>query len=65
MHVFDQKEMRIDNKQIQDLLRMMDMNTYGQRLCHTLSGGMQRKLSILCAFVGEANVILLGKKKRC
>jgi ATP-binding cassette subfamily A (ABC1) protein 3 len=53
---------RIDYKQIQELLVMMDMNTFSQRLCHTLSGGMQRKLSILCAFVGEANVILLGKR---
>jgi ABC-type lipopolysaccharide export system ATPase subunit len=57
------KENAVDNKQIQDLLKMMDMNTDRNRLCHTLSGGMQRKLSILCAFVGQANVILLGKRK--
>ncbi len=53
----------IDYKQIQELLMMMDMNLFSERLCHTLSGGMQRKLSILCAFVGQANVILLGKTK--
>jgi ABC-type multidrug transport system ATPase subunit len=56
------KENAIDDKQIRDLLKMMDMNAYGNRLCYTLSGGMQRKLSILCAFVGNANVILLGKR---
>jgi ABC-type branched-subunit amino acid transport system ATPase component len=56
------KENTINYKQIQELLTMMDMNTFSQRLCHTLSGGMQRKLSILCAFVGQANVILLGKR---
>jgi ABC-type branched-subunit amino acid transport system ATPase component len=55
------KGKNVDYNQIQELLIMMDMNTYSQRLCHTLSGGMQRKLSILCAFVGQANVILLGK----
>jgi ABC-type branched-subunit amino acid transport system ATPase component len=58
------KENAVDNKQIQDLLKMMDMNTDRNRLCHTLSGGMQRKLSILCAFVGQASVILLGKRKK-
>lgn len=46
---------------IEHLLDLMDMKTYRQRLCHTLSGGMQRKLSILCAFVGQANVILLDE----
>ena len=51
----------IDRDQINELLRMMDMNNCSQQLCHTLSGGMQRKVSILCAFVGQANVILLGK----
>jgi ABC-type multidrug transport system ATPase subunit len=57
------KENTVNYKQIQELLTMMDMNTFSNRLCHTLSGGMQRKLSILCAFVGQANVILLGKEK--
>ena len=52
----------IDSKQIEDLLRMMDMDENSRHLCHTLSGGMQRKLSILCAFVGQANVILLGRR---
>ncbi|CAF4446445.1 unnamed protein product, partial [Adineta steineri] len=56
------KQNTIDNNQIQQLLTMMEMNTCSHRLCHTLSGGMQRKLSILCAFVGQANVIVLGKK---
>ncbi|CAF1141149.1 unnamed protein product [Adineta steineri] len=51
----------IDNNQIQELLTMMDMYQYNQQLCHTLSGGMQRKLSILCAFVGQANVIVLDE----
>lgn len=52
----------VDYNQIQELLAMMDMSEYSQRLCHELSGGMQRKLSILCAFVGQANVIILGKE---
>ena len=51
----------IDSNQINELLKMMDMNTHSGRLCHALSGGMQRKLSILCAFVGHANVILLDE----
>jgi ABC-type branched-subunit amino acid transport system ATPase component len=58
------KGKNINYIQIQELLIMMDMNKYKQRLCHTLSGGMQRKLSILCAFVGEVNVIILGKRKK-
>jgi ABC-type lipopolysaccharide export system ATPase subunit len=56
------KGRNIDHIQIQELLSMMDMNKYNQRLCHTLSGGMKRKLSILCAFVGQADVIILGKR---
>ena len=55
------KDKNINHKQIEELLVMMDMNKYNQRLCHTLSGGMKRKLSILCAFVGQANVIILGR----
>lgn len=55
------KSNQIDHKQIQELLSMMNMNDYSQQLCHTLSGGMQRKLSILCAFVGHSSVIILGE----
>ncbi|CAF2826384.1 unnamed protein product [Rotaria sp. Silwood2] len=55
------KEHNIDNNQIQELLTMMDMYTYRNRLCHKLSGGMKRKLSILCSFVGQANVIILDE----
>ena len=51
----------VDYNQIDELLTMMEMNTHRRQLCHTLSGGMKRKLSILCAFVGQANVILLGR----
>ncbi|CAF3465007.1 unnamed protein product [Rotaria sp. Silwood1] len=51
----------INYKQIEELLTMMNMNQYNQQLCHTLSGGMQRKLSILCAFVGQVNVIILDE----
>ncbi|CAF3958093.1 unnamed protein product [Rotaria magnacalcarata] len=51
----------VDYNQIKELLTMMDMNQYRHRLCHTLSGGMQRKLSILCAFVGQATVIILDE----
>ena len=58
------KRNHIDDNQIQELLSMMEMKNFSQRLCHTLSGGMQRKVSILCAFVGQANVILLGKKNK-
>lgn len=53
----------INNEQIEELLTMMEMNKFKQQLCHTLSGGMQKKLSILCAFVGEVDVIILGKRK--
>jgi ATP-binding cassette subfamily A (ABC1) protein 3 len=56
------KGKNINHQQIQKLLIMMDMKKYNQRLCHTLSRGMQRKLSILCAFVGDVNVIILGKR---
>lgn len=51
----------IDSKEINELLAMMDMTACSHRLCHALSGGMQRKLSILCAFVGQASVILLDE----
>lgn len=58
------KDKHKNNQQINDLLNMMDMKKYNQKLCHTLSGGMKRKLSILCAFVGNVDVIILGKKKK-
>ena len=55
------KNRSIDTDQIEQLLIMMNMNQHNQQLCYTLSGGMQRKLSIVCAFVGQANIIVLGK----
>lgn len=56
------KDPTIDHRrQIDELLVLMDMKKYYQRLCHTLSGGMKRKVSILCAFVGQVDIILLGK----
>jgi ABC-type transport system involved in cytochrome c biogenesis ATPase subunit len=57
------KGTNINNKQIQDLLIMMDMNKYKENFCHTLSSGMKRKLSILCAFIGDVNVIILGRRE--
>jgi ABC-type branched-subunit amino acid transport system ATPase component len=58
------KGKNINDAQIEELLTMMEMIKFKQQLCHTLSGGMQRKLSILCAFVGDVDVIILGKRKR-
>ncbi|CAF3499909.1 unnamed protein product [Rotaria socialis] len=55
------KSNNIDHKQIKELLSMMNMSPYNQQLCHTLSGGMQRKLSILCSFVGQVDVIVLDE----
>ena len=55
---------KIDHEQIQEFLSMMGMKEYQERLCRCLSGGMQRKLSILCALVGPADVIILGKQGR-
>ena len=52
---------KIDHQQIDEFLNMMGMKQYEQRLCHSLSGGMARKLSILCALVGPADVIILGE----
>ena len=51
----------VNKTNIRELLTMMEMDDARSTLCHNLSGGMQRKLSILCAFVGDADIILLGK----
>jgi len=48
-------------RQIDELLVLMDMKKFDKRLCQTLSGGMKRKLSILCAFVGQVDIILLDE----
>ena len=51
----------IDRQQLNDLLHMVDMYQYKDQLCGTLSGGMKRKISILCAFIGNVDLVILDE----
>ncbi len=49
------------NKLIDKMLVDTGLKNKRYNLVRTLSGGMQRKLSVAIAFVGDANVVLLDE----
>lgn len=46
---------------IENMLRDTGLLKKRKNLVHTLSGGMQRKLSVAIAFVGDANLVILDE----
>jgi ABC-type multidrug transport system ATPase subunit len=44
-----------------DLVESVNLRNDRNVLCQNLSGGMKRRLSIACAFIGDAKLVLLGK----
>ena len=43
-----------------DLLQSVSLSNDEPSLCQNLSGGMKRRLSIACAFLGQTKLVLLG-----
>jgi ATP-binding cassette subfamily A (ABC1) protein 2 len=46
---------------IKNMLEEIGLGDKRNNLVHTLSGGMQRKLSVAIAFVGDANLVILDE----
>jgi ATP-binding cassette subfamily A (ABC1) protein 4 len=46
---------------IENMLRDTGLTKKRNNLVSTLSGGMQRKLSVAIAFVGDANLVILDE----
>jgi ABC-type lipoprotein export system ATPase subunit len=44
-----------------DLLRLVSLEASANLYCNSLSGGMKRRLSLACAFVGDTKIILLDE----
>ncbi len=44
-----------------DLLRLVNLESSKNLYCNSLSGGMKRRLSLACAFVGNTKIILLDE----
>ena len=44
-----------------DLLRLVSLEGSKNLYCNSLSGGMKRRLSLACAFVGDTKIILLDE----
>jgi ABC-type multidrug transport system ATPase subunit len=44
-----------------DLLRLVSLEDSANLYCNSLSGGMKRRLSLACAFVGDTKIILLDE----
>ncbi|UJR37764.1 hypothetical protein I4U23_030457 [Adineta vaga] len=44
-----------------EMLRLVDLETSYDKYCNSLSGGMKRRLSLACAFVGDTKIILLDE----
>ena len=46
---------------VSEMLRLVDLEYAKDNLCRNLSGGMKRRLSLACAFIGENKIILLDE----
>ena len=44
-----------------DMLRLVNLESSTDVYCNALSGGMKRRLSLACAFVGDTKIILLDE----
>ncbi|CAF3715850.1 unnamed protein product [Rotaria sp. Silwood1] len=44
-----------------EMLHLMDLENFKDLYCNTLSGGMKRRLSLACAFIGDTKIILLDE----
>jgi ABC-type multidrug transport system ATPase subunit len=47
-----------------DMLERVNLQTSKDTYCQSLSGGMKRRLSLACAFVGDTKIILLDEVSR-
>ena len=55
------KGSKINQKEIEELINKIDLNTKKNALCSTLSGGQKRKLCIALALIGDSQIILLDE----
>jgi ATP-binding cassette subfamily A (ABC1) protein 3 len=44
-----------------EMLHLMNLENCKDLYCNTLSGGMKRRLSLACAFIGNTKIILLDE----
>ncbi len=44
-----------------DMLRLVNLEASKDLYCNSLSGGMKRRLSLACAFVGDTKIVLLDE----
>jgi len=48
-----------------EMLRLVSLENSKNVYCNSLSGGMKRRLSLACAFVGDTKIILLDEVSIC
>jgi ABC-type multidrug transport system ATPase subunit len=48
-----------------EMLRLVNLESSKDAYCNSLSGGMKRRLSLACAFVGDTKIILLDEVCIC
>lgn len=48
-------------KEIDNMLEMINLTDKKHSLAKTLSGGMKRKLSVAIAFIGKSNIVILDE----
>ena len=48
-----------------EMLRSVNLESSKNLYCNSLSGGMKRRLSLACAFVGDTKIVLLDEVDCC
>ena len=51
---------KVMQESIETILHIIGLVNDRQTLSKSLSGGMKRRLSIACAFIGDTKIVLLG-----
>ena len=54
-----------DEKEINDMLEVINLADKKHALSKTLSGGMKRKLSVSIAFIGKSSIVILDEPSWC
>ena len=64
LEFFSKLKENYDPREIDDMLRLIELSDKRDTLSKNLSGGMKRKLSVAIAFIGGSKIVILDEPSR-